>query len=98
MAKAEGSKRMDKGGKCFMRFNAVGQPYRICKSSKELKMEKERAKKNKKKALDKIKATEEKRKKELEELKKKRDANIRLSKRSNGTSVPKNAKGKKTKK
>jgi hypothetical protein len=85
MAKAKGSKRMDKGGACFMRFNAQGQPYRICKSSKELKMEKERAKKNKKKAIDKVKATEEKRKKELEELKKKRDAN-------------KNAKGKKTKK
>ena len=45
MAKAKGSKGAPKGGKCFMRFNAAGQPYRICKSKSELKFEKERAKK-----------------------------------------------------
>ena len=47
--KGKGSKSVPKGGKCFMKFNASGNPYRVCKSGAELKFEKERAAKNKKK-------------------------------------------------
>ena len=47
--KGEGSKPAPKGGKCFMKFNSAGKPYRVCKSGSELKFEKERAAKNKKK-------------------------------------------------
>ena len=48
--KAKDSKKMPKGGKCFMKYNSNGSVYRVCKSGSELKSEKERAKKNKKKA------------------------------------------------
>ena len=47
--KGVGSKSAPKGGKCFMKFNSAGNPYRVCKSGAELKFEKERAKKNKQK-------------------------------------------------
>lgn len=47
--KGKGSKPLPKGGACFMKFNSAGNPYRVCKSGAELKSEKERAKKNKKK-------------------------------------------------
>tara|TARA_Y100000004_G_C8702789_1_gene322390 strand:- start:276 stop:554 length:279 start_codon:yes stop_codon:yes gene_type:complete len=45
--KAKDSKKLPKGGKCFMKYNSNGSVYRVCKSGAELKMEKERAKKNK---------------------------------------------------
>ena len=45
--KAKDSKKMPKGSKCFMKYNSNGSVYRVCKSGAELKMEKERAKKNK---------------------------------------------------
>lgn len=76
--KYSGSKGVPKDGKCFMRFNATGQPYRVCKSGKELKFEKERAKKNKKKALDRKKEIEKRRALEYKALEKKRDAKKKL--------------------
>ena len=48
--KGEGSKKVSKGGACFMKYNSAGNPYRVCKSGAELKFEEARAKKNKKKA------------------------------------------------
>jgi hypothetical protein len=45
--KAKDSKKLPKGGKCFMKFNSNGSVYRVCKSGAELKSEKERATKNK---------------------------------------------------
>tara|TARA_R100001509_G_scaffold109145_1_gene65093 strand:+ start:263 stop:544 length:282 start_codon:yes stop_codon:yes gene_type:complete len=44
---AKDSKKVPKGGKCFMKYNSNGSVYRVCKSGAELKFEKERAKKNK---------------------------------------------------
>jgi len=45
--KAKDSKKLPKGGKCFMKYNSNGSVYRVCKSGAELKAEKERAKRNK---------------------------------------------------
>lgn len=47
--KGKGSKSVPKGGACFMKFNSSGGAYRVCKSGAELKFEKQRAAKNKKK-------------------------------------------------
>ena len=56
--KAKDSKKVPKGGACFMKFNSNGSAYRVCKSGKELEFEKKRAQKNKKKRM----VLEEKRK------------------------------------
>tara|TARA_R110002072_G_scaffold58898_1_gene149731 strand:- start:858 stop:1136 length:279 start_codon:yes stop_codon:yes gene_type:complete len=50
--KAADSKKMSKGGKCFMKYNSNGSVYRVCKSGSELKSEKARAAKNKKKTKE----------------------------------------------
>ena len=50
--KAKDSKKMPKGSKCFMKFNSNGSAYRVCKSGAELKSEKARAAKNKKKTKE----------------------------------------------
>ena len=73
--KAKDSKKMPKGGICFMKFNSNGSAYRVCKSGAELKFEKERAKKNKAKR----KVLDEKRKenKELDEKIKKKKAELK---------------------
>ena len=70
--KGKDSKPAPKGGKCFMKFNSAGNPYRVCKSGAELKFEKERAQKNRKKQnlLDEKK--KQLKKLETEILKKKR--------------------------
>ena len=69
--KAKDSKKMPKGSKCFMKYNSNGSVYRVCKSGAELKSEKARATKNKKRRNE----TEEKKK-----ISKKLDEEIRRKK------------------
>lgn len=71
--KGKDSKPEPKGGKCFMKFNSAGNPYRVCKSGAELKFEKERAQKNKKKQKALTRRRKELKDIESEILKKKRE-------------------------
>ena len=71
--KAKDSKKPTKGTECFMKFNSKGSPYRVCKSQKELKFEKARAEKNKKKTREIAKRRKELQKVEDDILKAKRD-------------------------
>ena len=71
--KGKGSKSVPKGGKCFMKFNSKGNPYRVCKSGAELKFEDKRAKDNKKKAKLITEKRKQLKKVEDEILKKKRE-------------------------